>query len=86
MLNREDHQIAFYNHMNEIISLCQTLTEKTAYVTLGPADGKLYMQLCDTIATYTKGLEETFNGRNEDTDEGPTDDAGSPGDQPPSPR
>lgn len=84
-MSQDRHQLAFYEHMNAMMSLCGDLTEKTAYTTLGPADGKLYMQLCDTIAAYAKGIEETFNERNEDSDEGPSDDSGPEGDQPPSP-
>jgi hypothetical protein len=84
-MNNERHQIAFYEHINSLVGLCDSLTEKTAYTTLGPADGELYMQLCATITAYTRGLEETFNGRDEDSDEGSADDAGPPGDQSPSP-
>lgn len=83
-------QEALWEHMNQMMQLTDALTQKTAYVTLGPADGRLYMQLCDTIASYAKSFERNFDARppnngDEDPGEGPADDAEPPGDQSPSP-
>lgn len=71
-------------HMNHLIDLCTELTMKTAARDLGPADGKLYMQLCDTLTEYAKGLENAFRKHN--TNESEEDDPESEGDKSSSPK
>ena len=54
-------QSQLWEHFNHMAELADTLTEKTAYTNLGPADGQLYMQLCDTLSAYDRNLENSFN-------------------------
>lgn len=72
-------------HIDLLSELLMSLVEKSSYAELGPADGRLYMQLCDTLKVYAEYVEETFNEGNDNTDEGTSDDTGPAGNQPPSP-
>lgn len=56
---------AWYDHLNSLASLLESLIEKSAYVPLGPADGNLYMQLCNTFESYAKTMEDSFRENQE---------------------
>lgn len=81
-------QELLWEHMNQMMQLTDGLTQKTAYTNLGPADGRLYMQLCDTLAAYAKSFERNFDVRpttdgEDDPDESPENDAEPSGDPSP---
>jgi hypothetical protein len=76
-------------HINALASLLESLVERSIQDELGPADGKLYMQLCDTLNEYSKALERSFRESNSeserDTTGGTATDPGPEGDRPADP-
>jgi len=50
-----------YTHMEVVMNLLDTLVVKSVQSTLGPADGDLYMQLCNTTEAWAKVLESSFH-------------------------
>lgn len=48
------------DHMCVVMNLLNTLVEKSISEELGPADGALYMQLCNTAEAWAKILERNF--------------------------
>ena len=69
----------YLGHVNSLSELLQGLVDKSMAEDLGPADGRLYMQLCDFFTAHAEKLEaqtraanEQFgNNTNEDTSKGP---------------
>lgn len=49
-----------FAYMKSLAELLQGLVDKSMYMGLGPADGDLYMQLCDTIKAHIKLLERNI--------------------------
>lgn len=76
---------AYLEHVNFLSDLFQGLIVKSMAEDLGPADGRLYMQLCDFFTAHAEKLEAQTREANEqsgrDTSGDSQKDSGSEGDK-----
>jgi len=78
---------AYLSHVNSLSELLQGLVDKSMAEDLGPADGRLYMNLCDFFTAHAQKLEAQTREANEQSGRNASGDAqknsGSEGDKSP---
>jgi len=82
-----EYATAQYYYLKSLAEVFTELVAKSAVTSLGPADGKLYMQICDTLTVHAELLEEVFRANLRQVRRYPggasQEDSGPEGDRPP---